>query len=207
MDTLFELLRDRLALLSSQEDSYAVVNKVQIRIVGNRSMIPEDILKDLEEIEDRTKSETNKHTLNVCFPYTSRDDIAHSIQTVVEKYKSHEIPNKEEVTLQKLNENMYFQEDTPPLDILIRTSGHNRLSDFLLWQSNYACTIEFVDTLWPDFKFYNMVAVLLKWSYYAIMTQEEEKITGIHSRKSQKIVRNILKELPSPPPFASVSLR
>ena len=68
VDTLFALLRDKLKVMSEHEDLYARYNKVRIRIIGNRSFIPEDILKDLENVEETTKDFGSKKTLNVCFP-------------------------------------------------------------------------------------------------------------------------------------------
>lgn len=152
VDTLFSLLKERLNFLAENETSYARFNKIVVKIIGNRSMIPEDILKDLEAIEAKTANNSSKRTLNVCFPYTSRDDIAHSIRQITEKRVNGELL-LEKMDLQLLIDNMYYGPDTPPLDIMIRTSGQTRLSDFMIWQCNYDCTIEFVDTLWPEFKF------------------------------------------------------
>ncbi|CUM63321.1 uncharacterized protein PRCAT00000892001 [Priceomyces carsonii] len=203
VDTLLGMLRDKLKLMSDREDSYARFNKVKICIVGNRSMIPEDILKDLEKIEEKTKQAKSGKVLNVCFPYTSRDDIAHSIRSITEKFESREIDSKDQISLQMLADNMYMGPGTPPLDILVRTSGHTRLSDFMLWQCNYNCTIEFTETLWPDFKFLGVISILLKWSYFKTMQLENQK------PKSEAIRRNTqhLNSLPTAPPFASVTDR
>ncbi|ODV78260.1 putative dehydrodolichyl diphosphate synthetase [Suhomyces tanzawaensis NRRL Y-17324] len=200
VDTLFGLLRDKLRFLSQNEESFASQNKIIIRILGNRSMIPADILHDLEFVEAKTKDFDTKKVFNVCFPYTSRDEIAAAIRSVVEARKS------EEITIDSLNASMYFGPNSPPLDILIRTSGHQRLSDFMLWQCNYNCTIEFVQTLWPDFGFYSITKILLKWSYYKALQLEEESFTGM-KKNPTKHVSDILKLLPPPPPFASVNQR
>lgn len=85
VDTLFGLLRDKLKMISDYEDSYARYNKVRIRIIGNRGFIPPDILKDLEYIEEVTKSKSSKKILNVCFPYTARDEITHAVRSVAKK--------------------------------------------------------------------------------------------------------------------------
>ena len=85
VDTLFALLRDKLKVMSEHEDLYARYNKVRIRIIGNRSFIPEDILKDLENVEETTKDFGSKKTLNVCFPYTARDEITYAIKTIASK--------------------------------------------------------------------------------------------------------------------------
>lgn len=93
----------------------------------------------------------------------------------------------------------------PPLDILIRTSGHTRLSDFLLWQCNTGCTIEFPDVLWPDFGFLSIMSILFKWSYYKTLQLEEDAIRGKEPQVQNTISTVLLKELPQPPPVATVS--
>lgn len=109
-------------------------------------MIPQDILVDLESVEVKTRDISSNRILNVCFPYTSRDDITQAIKAIAIKVENKE-EQVENVSLETLNDNMYFGPESYPLDILIRTSGYTRLSDFMLWQCSYNCTIEFVDTL------------------------------------------------------------
>lgn len=207
VDTLFALLRDKLKLLSQNEFSYTSVNKVRVKIIGNRSLIPKDILDDLVEIEESTNTPIAIKTLNVCFPYTSRDDIVHSMKSIASQYKSNEIHNVKHINQNILEGNMYMGPDSPPLDLLIRTSGHTRLSDFMLWQCNANCEVQFVNTLWPDFKFLSIVSILLKWSYYRTLELEQQSIVGKQNDLKTSETVNILKSLPPPPPFASVNQR
>lgn len=204
VDTLFALLRDKLKVMSEHEDLYARYNKVRIRIIGNRSFIPEDILKDLENVEETTKDFGSKKTLNVCFPYTARDEITYAIKTIASKRVSGELNDRNKITTKTIEKNFYFGDDVPPLDILIRTSGHTRLSDFLLWQCTTECTIEFPDVLWPDFGFISIMSILFKWSYYRTIQIEEEAIRGKEPRVQEVIPPVLLKELPNPPPATSV---
>lgn len=166
VDLLFRLLRDRIGDLAKNETSIAQHNKLQIRIIGNRQRIPADILADLERIEHQTRSNTTGRVLNVCFPYTSRDEIAHLMRVVIREAIQPWGAGPSSVCLQKLHDNFYFGPKVPPLDLLIRTSGHSRLSDFMLWQCNHSCTVEFTRTLWPDFKAWAFMFVVFKWSYY-----------------------------------------
>ncbi|EGW32528.1 cis-prenyltransferase [Spathaspora passalidarum NRRL Y-27907] len=205
VDTLFGMLRDKLKLISENEESYARYNKVRIKVIGNRSFIPDDILKDLEYIEQITKEKSSRKTLHVCFPYTARDEITHSIKSIVQKRVLGEIESQDDITAATIEENFYFGKDVYPLDILVRTSGHTRLSDFMLWQCNEGCTIEFPDVLWPDFGFLCIVSVLFKWSYYKTIQLEEEAIQGKKPNLKEVIPPVLLHELPSPPPAASVS--
>lgn len=203
VDTLFGLLRDRLQFLSENESSFARFNEVKIRIIGNREMVPSDILRDLEAVEQRTinNDSTSSRVLNVCFPYTARDDITTSIQKITLKVQLEELdPNS--ISVQTLNDNMYFGPNTPPLDILIRTSGHTRLSDFMMWQCSTECYIVFVNTLWPNFTFIPLMKILLKWSFYKTLQLEKESQIG--SRPVPK-VNNLFSSLPAPPVFVSVN--
>lgn len=204
VDTLFGLLKERLQYLSDNESSYARINKIHVRIIGNKSMIPQDILADLETVERMTENTSTRRVLNVCIPYTGRDDITHSIQSVASKWVNNEISD---IDTNELEKNMYFGPDSPPLDIMIRTSGQTRLSDFMMWQCNYNCTVEFVDTLWPDFHFLHIILILLKWGYYKTLEIEREKNLGKLSKKDQQTVKDILKELPDHPPYKSVTSR
>lgn len=205
VDTLLDLLRDKLKFLCEFDDSYANLNKIKLRIIGNRSMIPPDILIDLQAIEAKTDVLQTKRVLNVCFPYTSRDDIAHAIAKVSQMKLNHEI---DEITMDSIKNNMYMGPNTPNLDILIRTSGQYRLSDFMLWQANKNCTIEFVDKLWPDFNFFDLIFILLNWSYNKTIQSENNVILGLKpNADNMVVVKSILDELPPPPPFHSVSQR
>lgn len=190
------LLRDKLKHLIENEASYIRNNQVRVRIIGNKSLIPPDILKDLEHAEKITDIPLSTKTLFVCFPYTSRDDIAHAVQLA-----SQALP-KDKINEQLLNDNMYMGPNCPQLDLLVRTSGHTRLSDFMLWQCSKNCHIEFTNTLWPDFKFLSLMLVLIKWSYYQ-QKRSEYKIKPQVDWAQQKAID--LASLPPPPPFASVA--
>lgn len=168
-------------------------------------MIPQDILVDLESVEAKTRNISSNRILNVCFPYTSRDDITQAIKAIATKVENKE-EQVENVSLETLNDNMYFGPESYPLDILIRTSGYTRLSDFMLWQSSYNCTIEFVETLWPDFKSMSIFSILLKWSYYRTIQLQEQEIMGMaNNTHKNKRIEFLLKDLPPAPPRVSVS--
>lgn len=157
VDTLLTILRDRLRGLGELHKVYPLFLKISVRIIGNRSMIPKDILEDLEKIEADTAKATK--VLNVCFPYTSRDEIAHAIEGIVAK------PATDSITTKTIEEAMYFAADTPKLDLLIRTSGHQRLSDFMLWQCSTDCTIEFSNKLWPEYGYREFMSAVIRWGY------------------------------------------
>lgn len=135
---------------------------IRIRILGNKALLQPDVQKILNETEEITKNNT-RATLNVCFPYTSRDEITHSIKDIVnESLRTPDDFIIDETTI----DNYLYTKDSPPLDLLVRTSGTYRLSDFLLWQAVApGCAIVMTDTLWPEFTPYHMSQILLDWGF------------------------------------------
>ncbi|KHC32815.1 di-trans,poly-cis-decaprenylcistransferase [Candida albicans P76067] len=137
---------------------------VKIRILGNTKLLPRDVLEILEKTEEITKNNT-RAVLNVCFPYTSRDEITHSIKSLVDEATKGGI----DITEEAIDRHLYTK-DVPPLDLLVRTSGTFRLSDFLLWQTvSPECAVVFVDKLWPAFKPWDMLKILLNWGFNKYM--------------------------------------
>lgn len=199
IDTIFQLLRDNLVHLSSA-DEYADKNEVKVRIIGHRALIPDDIMPDLIKVEEMTLKNT-KHLLNVCFPYTSRDDITHCIQTVVNDVINEHKYEISDVTEELLNNNMYLGDEYPNVDIMVRTSGHTRLSDFMLWQTNQNSVIIFDNTLWPDFHSFNLFWHILTWSYHKTMQLHEAQLTAPNNSNHQPISFKDLNH----PPYASVT--
>lgn len=204
IDDIFELLTSRLAALISSDESILKQYKIRVRVIGNKSLLPENVARDLTVVEEKSLFPDSQKILNICTPYTSRDDITNAIKTVAMKRKANGI-TREDINTKVLDDNMYFGLESRPLDILIRTSGHYRLSDFLLWQCTTKCSIEFVDTLWPDFKFLSLFLTLLKWSYYKQLEVNDKKIYKPVPKPEAKFVD--INMLPQSPPFATIALR
>lgn len=123
------------------------LENVKVVVLGNKPNLPSDIQLLLGKVEQTTKLNTGLH-LNIAFNYGGRDEIVRMVQNTVRLAKDGKI------TVEEINEASISRAlDTggqPDPDIIIRTSGENRISNFLLWQSAYA---EFVllDVFWPDF--------------------------------------------------------
>ncbi|KAH7273853.1 Decaprenyl diphosphate synthase-like protein [Fusarium solani] len=83
------------------------------------------------------------------------------------------LPNPETITAETLDKHMYTASD-PPLDIFVRTSGVERLSDFMLWQCHQDTQIFFIDTLWPDFDLHDFIWILLEWQWRQKQKDREE---------------------------------
>lgn len=116
-----------------------VANGVKLKIIGDWRGLAPDIVAMLEDALEQTAGGTQ--TLAVALNYGSQNEIARAAAKAAEKG---------EITPDTISAELDTA-DLPPLDLLIRTSGEIRLSNFLLWQSAYAEML-FVDTLWPDFK-------------------------------------------------------
>ncbi|VEU21871.1 DEKNAAC102844 [Brettanomyces naardenensis] len=132
---------------------------IKIRVLGNLDLLPSDLKKVLLDAEELTKNNT-RAVLNVCWPYTSRDDMTHAVRKIVSKrYEA------DSITEDLISKNLYTG-GLPKLDLLIRTSAVYRLSDFMLWECvDPDCDIEIVSVLWPAFSATRMVWVLLKWGF------------------------------------------
>lgn len=122
-------------------------NGVKIRVIGTRAGLDNEILRMLDDAVELTKDNTALN-LTIAFNYGGRDEIARAAQKIAEDSKAGRI-NPSEVTPERFATYL----DTaglPDPDLLIRTSGELRLSNFLLWQLAYAEFV-FVDVYWPDF--------------------------------------------------------
>lgn len=115
-----------------------IANDVRLKIVGDYKSLAPDIVAQLDDALEKTSG--GSRILAVALNYGSQQEIVQAARTAAEQG---------EVTEESIAANL-FTADLPPLDLLIRTSGEIRLSNFLLWQCAYA-EMSFVDVLWPDF--------------------------------------------------------
>lgn len=135
----------RLYLRSEVADLHK--NGVRLRVIGDRSRLSPDIVLLIEAGEEMTRS-NERLTLVVALNYGGRQEIASAARRIAADVASGRLPTE------KIDEALFGRyldtSDIPDPDLLIRTSGELRLSNFLLWQSAYT-ELLFVDTLWPDF--------------------------------------------------------
>ncbi|CCU75389.1 Putative dehydrodolichyl diphosphate synthetase [Blumeria hordei DH14] len=224
VDALMEMTRIKISQLSQHGellDRYGAC----VRVIGRRDLLKPDVLEAIDKAVDLTK-DNNNCILNICFPYTSRDEITTAIRSTVEDYSkptsaqsrpfsqtriSQKIRLKNRITpirscsptpSNKLSlddsissattlnlesppvefdenfgypdpetidagvlENHMFTAGNPPLELLIRTSGVKRLSDFMLWQCHKNTKIVFLDCLWPQFDLWHFLPVLVEWQW------------------------------------------
>lgn len=143
VETLMGLLREYLKsdLKELQE------NGVRIIFIGERSMLPADIVESMSKLEEET-SGNDKMTLCVALSYGSRQEIVQAARKIAVLAKRGDIA-PEDVDA-KMFAGLLYTKDIPDPDLVIRTSGEQRVSNYLLWQIAYA-EFYFTDVLWPDF--------------------------------------------------------
>jgi undecaprenyl diphosphate synthase len=129
---------------------------IRIRILGTKDRLSKGVLKAIDEAEEKTKDNT-RGTLAVCFNYGGQLEIADACKKIIREG----IP-AEEVTPELLSQHMYAP-DLPPLDMIVRTSGENRTSNFMLWRSAYS-EFFFLEKLWPDMTKEDVTAILEEYS-------------------------------------------
>ncbi|EME45196.1 hypothetical protein DOTSEDRAFT_71048 [Dothistroma septosporum NZE10] len=264
VDALMDMAKTRIVQLSEHGallDQYGA----SVRVLGDRTLMRQDVLDQIDRAVDMTKH-NDAAVLNVCFPYTSREEITHSVRETVRDFTkppsrpalkrpfsethiqrnilsrqlpsvaeedqlpkeflpfsqsrsdenpipsdsdsaiseqdleassnlqpassrtshspspvlqatsiSNNLPDPEDITVATLTKNSYTF-DAPPLDLLIRTSGVQRLSDFMLWQCHEDTEIRFLDCLWPEFDLWHFLPVLVEWQWRQKKLAQEGKV-------------------------------
>ncbi len=120
---------------------------VAVRILGDRSALSDKVNASIDDIESKT-AEGKTLTLLLAFNYSSRSEITRAVRQIAERVSVGEL-DWQSVTEQTIAENLYTAEIPDP-DLVVRTSGECRLSNFLMWQAAYS-ELYFTDVLWPDF--------------------------------------------------------
>ncbi|HEY5687417.1 MAG TPA: isoprenyl transferase [Yeosuana sp.] len=122
-------------------------NNIKLCTIGNLSTLPSKVYKELVDVMEKTKLNT-RMTLTIALSYGSREELLSTIKEISIKVKNN-IISPEKIDESIINEHLYTR-NLPDVDLLIRTSGEQRISNFLLWQIAYA-ELYFTNTLWPDF--------------------------------------------------------
>lgn len=149
---------------------------VCVRVLGNLSYLPVEIQRVIADVVLQTQKNTGCY-LNVCLSYTSRDEMCNAIQELAAGVQDGLLsPN--DITEEALSQALYSRKSKDP-DLVIRTSGEVRLSDFLLWQSSHS-VLEFVSVLWPEFSIWHLLAAVLWYQ------RQESLLKQLRQAKSQE---------------------
>ena len=145
-------------LVSSLKKELKTFNKNNVRLntIGNISALPEKAYKELLEVMDKTKGNTGM-TLTLALSYGSREELQSAVKAIAVKVKNN-IISAENIDETIINNHLYTH-NLPDVDLLIRTSGEHRISNFLLWQIAYA-ELYFIDVFWPDFSDHHLVEAI-----------------------------------------------
>lgn len=143
VDTLMSLLRHYLDTSFKELQE----NDVQIIFIGERNMLAPDIIAKMQKIETDTRNNQSA-VLCIALSYGGRQEIVHMVKGIAQQIKDNKL-SIDDINLECVERNLYTH-DIPHPDLMIRTSGEQRISNYLLWQTAYS-EFYFTNTLWPDF--------------------------------------------------------
>ena len=143
VDALMKLLRDYLKNCIKRANK----NNMKVRVIGDVSRLDEDLQKKIAELKEASKDNTGIN-FTIALNYGSRDEMVRAMKHMADDLQSGKL-QKEDITEEFFNSYLDTKE-LPDPDLLIRTSGEERLSNFMLWQLAYT-EFYFTDVLWPDF--------------------------------------------------------
>nr|WP_294998530.1 polyprenyl diphosphate synthase [uncultured Methanobrevibacter sp.] len=143
-------------------------NEVKVKVVGRTDLIPQSVREAIKEAEDAT-AHYEKRLFNIAIGYDGRLEIIDSFKKIIEQVQAGEI-TVDDVDEDLVSKNLYTEGLVDP-NLIIRTSGEERLSGFLLWQSSYS-ELYFCETLWPELRKVDFVRAIRSY-------QERERRFGV----------------------------
>lgn len=152
VDTLMKLLSKAL----KKELNTLTKNDIRLNTIGDIESLPKSVAKNLIEVVESTK-ENQRMNLTLALNYGSREEITRATKLIADKVKNN-IISIEDIDESVINNHLYTR-NLPDVDLVIRTSGEQRISNFLLWQIAYA-ELYFTNVLWPDFSAEHLMEAL-----------------------------------------------
>lgn len=134
-------------------------NNIKLTAIGNLSLLPKKVHQELDEVIAQTQHNT-RMTLNLALSYGSREELISCVKEIATNVKNN-IISLESIDETIINKHLYTQ-NLPDVDLLIRTSGEQRISNFLLWQIAYA-ELYFTPVLWPDFTKQHLYEAIIEY--------------------------------------------
>ena len=152
------LAEDKLNELAAKQ-GFLERNGIRVQVLGDVDMLPEGVQRAASNAM-RMSAGYNKAILNICFAYTGRHDIFQGVQHICRGVEQGTL-QPGDVTEDLISKSLYTEAHSQ-VDLLVRTSGETRLSDFLLWQTTLGC-VQFQHVLWPDFSLYDLAWAILRY--------------------------------------------
>ena len=148
-EEVLELMRLFIENLKKAADDERVhKDKIRIKVIGQREVLPEELREAIEYAEERTKN-YDEFFFNIAIAYGGREEIIKAIKEIAQEVKDGKL-EVEDITEETVRKHLYTG-DLPDPDLILRTSGEERISNFLLWQSAYS-EFYFADIYWPTFR-------------------------------------------------------
>ncbi len=155
---IFDLFKREMKRLV--EDHRTHKNGMRVKIIGKKGELPEDIVKVIDEVERRTAG-YNRFFLNIAFAYGGRQEIVDAVKNLLKDVELGKI-DPGEIDENVFSKYLYSDNGYQTVDILIRTGGEQRLSNFLPWQSAESLTV-FLDVYWPSFRKIDLLRAVRTW--------------------------------------------
>ena len=155
VDYLMNLLMD---YLKNAETTLAGENVV-IKAIGSRRELSDELCEQIKKTEEFTKN-NDGIVMNIALNYGSREEIVNSVKTICKNVQNGEY-SIDDINAQMISDNLYTKSQPDP-DLIIRTSGEERISNFLLWQLAYS-ELWFTDKLWPDFNVHDLHRAIIDY--------------------------------------------
>ncbi len=154
VDFLMDLINTTLREMA--DDPEVSEKGIRIQVIGERQLVPDEMKETIEYAESKTKDFDNYH-FNMAIAYGGRQEIISAIKDIANKVKAGEI-DAEDITEEMVSDYLYTT-GMPDPDLVLRTSGEFRISNFLLWQMAY-CELYFTDVYWPSFRYIDLLRAI-----------------------------------------------
>ncbi|MFA5452669.1 MAG: polyprenyl diphosphate synthase [Candidatus Methanomethylophilaceae archaeon] len=154
VDFLLNMIKD--SLMEFADDPRIHGHKVRLKVIGDRDMLSPEFMKAVDYAEEKTKDYSD-FGLNMAIAYGGRQEIISAVKEIAQKVKDGEM-NVEDIDEKAFSLHMYTS-DTPDPDLVLRTSGEIRVSNFLLWQMAYS-ELYFTDIYWPGFRYIDFLRAI-----------------------------------------------
>ncbi|KAG7305397.1 hypothetical protein JYU34_009465 [Plutella xylostella] len=166
---LMDLAREKFRSLLNEIEQ---INEwgVRLHIAGRLSLLPKDLQATVSRVMLETRH-NNKLRLNIAYAYTARDEISRAASQLVKGVKENEL-SVDDIDADLISQTLELGEP----DLLVRTSGEVRLSDFMLWQISKRTVLYFTEVLWPEFSIWNLLAAILHFQRHAPEIEDDPPI-------------------------------
>ncbi|KAJ3152951.1 hypothetical protein HDU86_005406 [Geranomyces michiganensis] len=190
VDVLMDLACRKLEEFSNNS-AFITKHSIKVKVLGDIALLPTNVRLAATRAERSTRHHAGA-VLNICCPYTSRHEMASAVALAARGVREARLVESD--LDEELLDRLMMTGGDPPLDVLVRTSGEKRLSDFLLWQVTKSCRVHFLDVLWPDFTFWHMLPVLLAYQVFAASShassqQQHQPSSSLQSSPPSKLAQ------------------